>query len=125
VRTTTPVKRIGCVNLKSLIEQDKLIVNDYQFLYELQRFIQVRNSFQAEEGAHDDLVMCAVLFAWLVHQDYFKDIASNDIRSVLKADNESMINESLLPFGFITDGREDYEEMDIPKVIVYDSWMNL
>jgi hypothetical protein len=109
VRTTTPVKRIGCVNLKSLVENDKLIINDEKFLWELQRFVQKRKSFEAEEGATDDLVMCGVLFAWLVHQEYFKDIVNNDIRQVLKADNEKFIFDSLTPFGFVFDAAEEME----------------
>lgn len=111
VRTTTPVKRIGCVNLKSLVEGDKLIINDYQVLYELSRFISKKNSFEAQDGAHDDLVMCCVLFAWLIHQEYFKEMSNTDIRRSLHADNEQIINDSLLPFGIISDGLDENDEI--------------
>jgi hypothetical protein len=80
VRTTTQVKRIGCANFKSLVESDKLIVTDYDLIYEMFRFIENNGKYQAEEGEHDDLVMCCVLFAWMVNQDYFKELSNGDAR---------------------------------------------
>ena len=47
---------------------------------ELTTFAQKHNSFEAEEGCNDDLAMCLVIFAWLVAQDYFKEMTDNDIR---------------------------------------------
>jgi hypothetical protein len=101
VRTTVQVKRIGCANFKSLVENDKLIINDYDIIYELFRFIEINGKYQAEEGEHDDLVMCCVLFSWLVNQEYFKEISNNDARLEVLANNQKIIDEDLLPFGFI------------------------
>ena len=91
VRTTVQVKRIGCANFKSLVENDKLIINDYDIIYELFRFIEINGKYQAEEGEHDDLVMCCVLFSWLVNQEYFKEISNNDARLEILANNQKII----------------------------------
>ena len=103
VRTTVQVKRIGCANLKSLLESDKLIINDYDLIYELHRFIEHNGKYEAEEGEHDDLVMCCVLFSWLVNQEYFKEISNNDARLEILASHQKTIDDDLLPFGFIDD----------------------
>ncbi|AGS81078.1 terminase large subunit [Caulobacter phage Cr30] len=122
VRTTTPVKRIGCANLKSMMEGQKLIVTDEDIIDELKHFVQSKNSYAAEEGSHDDLVMCCVLFAWLVNQEYFKEIADADIRAILSKDNEKLISDSMLPFGFISNGSEfDEDELEMPATISFNN----
>lgn len=103
VKTTKQVKRIGCANLKTLIESDKLINSDYDVFYELTRFIEVKDSYEAESGSHDDLVMCCVLFAWLVNQSYFKELFTTDVREQLMLDNQSIIDDAGLTFGFSDD----------------------
>jgi hypothetical protein len=113
VRTTKQVKRIGCSNLKNIIESDKLIVEDYNIIYELSRFIAVRQSYEADEGATDDLVMCCVLFAWMINQNIFKDANNIDIRQEILKHNLEMIEEQLLSFGY-SDGEEDVMVSDKP-----------
>ena len=71
------VNKIGCANLKAIIEEDKLTFTDFDILQELTTFIQRKQAWEADEGYHDDLVMCMVLFAWLVMQDYFKVVLHN------------------------------------------------
>ena len=113
VRTTKSVKRLGCSTLKDMIEQDKLIFEDYEFISELCNFVQVKESYQAEEGFHDDIVMCTVLFSWLVRQDYFKELTDSDLRKRLYEDNQKMIEDEMLPFGFHDDGRGDDDVITI------------
>ena len=112
VRTTTQVKRIGCANFKSLVENDKLIINDYDLLQEMYRFVEHNAKYQAEEGSHDDLVMCCVLFSWLVHQDYFKELSNNDARLEVLANNQRLIEENLVPFGYVEDDWNDPDTND-------------
>lgn len=112
VRTTTQVKRIGCANFKSLVENDKIIINDYDLLYEMFRFIEHNNKYEAEEGEHDDLVMCCVLFSWLVHQEYFKELCDNDARLEVLSSNQKLVEENLIPFGFIDDVWVDPDGID-------------
>lgn len=97
VRTTKLLKRVGCTNLKSLVESEKLIIEDNEIINELFQFVEVGESFQAEEGAHDDLVMCCVIFSWLVQQPYFKDWTDTNVRERLVRENLQLIDEDLLP----------------------------
>ena len=104
VKMSKTVKKIGSLNLKTLIESDKLIVKDYNIIAELTTFIEKSNSFEAEEGCNDDLAMCLVIFAWLVMQDYFKEMTDDDIRKRVYDDQRDQIEADMAPFGFIDDG---------------------
>ena len=107
VRTTAAVKKLGCSNLKTLMEDDKLLTCDYDIISELTTFTQKHQSFEAEEGCNDDLAMCLVLFAWLVAQDYFKEMTDNDIRKRLYEERKNEIEQDMAPFGFVSDGISD------------------
>ena len=109
VRTTKQVKRIGCSTLKDLIENNKIIIEDFDIIEEMSNFINKKDSYQADEGYHDDLVMCLVLFSWLIRQPYFKDLTNSDIRERILKDKENMIEADLLPFGFKYDAVNDTE----------------
>jgi hypothetical protein len=112
VRTTSAVKKLGCSNLKTLIEDHKLLTCDYEIISELTTFAQKHNSFEAEEGCNDDLAMCLVLFAWLVQQDYFKEMTDNDIRKRIYEEQKNQIEQDMAPFGFINTGLEDTTFVD-------------
>jgi hypothetical protein len=112
VRTTAAVKKLGCSNLKTMIEDSKLLTCDYEIISELTTFAQKHNSFEAEEGCNDDLAMCLVLFAWLVAQEYFKEMTDNDIRKRLYEEQKNQIEQDMAPFGFINDGLEDTVTID-------------
>ena len=101
------VKAIGCSNLKTIIEDDKVIINDYDIISELTTFIQKSNTFLAEDGCHDDLAMCLVIFAWLIAQPYFKEMTDNDIRKRIYEDQRDQIEQDMAPFGFVSDGISD------------------
>jgi len=107
IRTTKTVKKIGCANLKTLIESDKLLINDFDTIAELNTFVREKDSYAAEEGNNDDLVMGLVLFAWLAAQNYFKESTNIDIRKVLLEENNMLIDENLTPVGIIDDGRPE------------------
>ncbi len=107
VKMSTTVKQVGCSNLKALIEDDKLIIQDYDTISELTTFIQKGSSFQAEDGCHDDLAMCLVIFAWMAMQEYFKEMHDNDVRARIYADQRDSIEQDMAPFGFVSDGLED------------------
>ena len=112
VKTTKTVKKIGCANLKTLIETDKLLISDFDTIAEMNTFIRVRDSYQADEGNNDDLVMGLVLFAWLTAQNYFKDSTNIDIRKVLLQEQNMLMDEELTPFGVIDDGRQEQVDID-------------
>ena len=112
VRTTQAVKKLGCSNLKTLLEDDKILFWDYEIISELTTFAQKHNSFEAEEGCNDDLAMCLVLFAWLVAQDYFKEMTDNDVRKRIYEEQKNQIEQDMAPFGFISDGFDDGDFVD-------------
>ena len=107
VRTTKAVKRLGCSNLKQIIETDKLIINDYDLINEFSTFILKGQSFEAEDGHTDDLAMCCVLFAWLVEQTYFKELTDDDIRARMFLEQQHQLEQDMAPFGFFDDGLND------------------
>jgi hypothetical protein len=100
IRTTKAVKSVGCNMLKMLIEQDQLILNDFDTINELSTFSRKGNSYEAESGCHDDLTMGLVLFAWMTDQLFFKEITNINTVNELRQRNEEELAESLLPIGF-------------------------
>ena len=104
VKMSKTVKKVGSLNLKTLIEEDKLIFNDYEIISELTTFISKHNSFEAEEGCNDDLAMCLVIYAWLVQMDYFKELTDQDVRKRLYEEQKNQIEQDMAPFGFMDDG---------------------
>ena len=107
LKMSKAVKAVGCSNLKTMIEADKVLFKDYDIISELTTFIHKRNSFEAEDGCNDDLAMCLVIYAWLVAQDYFKELTDQDVRKRLYEDQRDQIEQDMAPFGFISDGLED------------------
>lgn len=119
IRTTKTVKSIGCSMLKLLIEQDQLIINDFDTIHELSTFSKKNQTYQAEPGCHDDLVMCLVLFGYLSEQPFFKQLTDINTLLTLKELNHDQLENELLPFGFIDDGIQDVEYTDFGR----DQWM--
>ena len=109
VRTTKEVKRKGCSTLKDLIETDKLIIYDLDTITELTTFVAKGQSYEADEGYHDDLITTLFLFGWLVNQKYFTEITDLDLREKLYAEQLYEAEANLIPFGFINDGLDTYE----------------
>ncbi len=112
VKMSKTVKKVGALNLKAIVESDKLLFRDYEILSELTTFIQKSNSFEAEEGCNDDLAMCLVIYAWLVAQDYFKELTDQDVRKRLYEEQKNQIEQDMAPFGFVTDGLDDESFVD-------------
>ena len=107
VRMTTSVKRIGCSMLKLLVEQQQLIINDFHTIEELSRFSKKGNSYEAEAGANDDLVMGLVSFAWMSDQKYFKELTDISTLENLRDRTNEQIENEMVPFGFIETGHDD------------------
>ena len=107
VRTTKSVKKTGCSNLKQLVEDSKLIVEDYDCINELSTFIVKGHSFEADEGCTDDLVACMFLFAWATDQTYFKELTDVDIRATMMREQQDALEQDMAPFGFVITGLED------------------
>jgi len=112
VKMSKTVKKVGALNLKTLIEEDKLLSCDYDIMSELTTFIQKSNSFEAEEGCNDDLAMCLVIYAWLVQCDYFKELTDQDVRKRLYDEQRNQIEQDMAPFGFMDDGLDSDSFVD-------------
>jgi len=97
IRTTKSVKRLGTSILKNLIESQKIIIQDFDIISELSTFISKGSSFEAEEGRHDDLVMCLVLFSWMTNQSFFADLSNSNIKMKLYEEQMRQIEEESLP----------------------------
>jgi hypothetical protein len=108
VRTTKSVKKIGCSNLKDLIESDQVVVNDIGIIVELSNFVSRAGSYGADDGQHDDLAMCLVLFGWVARQEFFKQLTDTDFRDQLKQERLQLLEDDLLPFGIKYDAADEY-----------------
>ena len=107
VRTTKAVKKIGCSNLKQLIEDNKLIVEDLDIIRELSTFIVKGSSYEADDGCNDDLVACLFIFAWVTDQQYFKELTDSDVRMTMMQEQQNALEQDMAPFGFVVNGLED------------------
>ena len=107
VRTTKAVKKIGCSNLKQLIEDNKLIIEDLDIISELSTFIVKGSSYEADDGCTDDLVACMFIFAWMTDQTYFKELTDMDIRQTMMREQQDALEQDMAPFGFVVTGLED------------------
>lgn len=104
VVTDKKVKRTGCHNFKSLVEENKLIIQDADVISEISTFIESRGSYAADDGYNDDLVMTLVLFSWLTATPYFKDLNNVNLRQLMYENKIKAMEDELTPFGFFDDG---------------------
>lgn len=102
LKMTEATKRIGCSGLKSLMENDKYIVNDYQTLRELTTFIVHNQSYAAEVGNNDDIVMTLVLVGWLTLQAGFENYVGLSMRRLLMDQHEPVTFDTP-PLGYLGD----------------------
>ena len=113
VKMSPAVKRVGCSNLKTLIEGDKLQIIDFDTISELTTFVANKTSFAAEGDANDDMAMTLVLFAWAATQKYFKEIVNHDIRKQIQLENMNQLDEEVLPAPIIENGVDNpFEVID-------------
>ena len=104
-----------------MVEGTKLLIHDPEIIEEISTFIEVRGTHKADEGYHDDLVMCLVLFAWATNEPFFKDLTDTNLRKVLYEDQFKQIEENLTPFGIINTG---ISEKEAPEIIGDDVWFS-
>ena len=107
IRTTKATKKVGCSNLKQLVEDNKLIVEDMDIITELSTFIIKGSSHEADDGCTDDLVACLFMFAWATDQQYFKELTDQDIRQTMMREQQDALEQDMAPFGFVVTGLED------------------
>ena len=124
IKTSKKIKSIGCLNLKNMIEGDKLIVQDFDTISELTSFVAKGYGYQADSGYNDDLVMTLVLFGWLCQQSYFRELTDVDLRKKMQNEQLEIEDQRMLPYGFVDDGSdEQYTDIDGERWEGVDSWI--
>ena len=99
VTVNKKIKRVGCSTLKELLEENRLKVVDRATITELMTFVTKGNSYEADRGYHDDMVMNLVLFAWFITTEYFYHLTDTQVKNLLYAEQQKMIEEDILPAG--------------------------
>ena len=115
VTTTKKTKRIGCSNLKDLIESKKLRITDADQIQELSTFEANGSSYEAAEGNHDDTVMSLVLFAWFVATDIFANMSNLEIKDMLYNDRLRIVEDDVTPVGILgdMDNKKDNDKYEV------------
>jgi hypothetical protein len=121
VKTSVQTKQIGCTNLKTMVESDKLIIRDEATIKELTTFAVDKKTYKAEQGSTDDIVMTLVNFAWLMAQKFFRDSVNNDVRKILQEEQLNIMDSDIVPFGIIDNGLDD--PWDNPRDAAGDLWV--
>jgi len=112
IKMSNQIKKTGCLVIKEMIENDKIILNDFDTIAELSTFIAKGAAYEATTGYNDDLIMTLVMFGWLSTQPYFKDLVNTDIRQKIFEDKLKKLEEDLVPFGFLQMGVDDGMSQD-------------
>lgn len=117
VTMTKRVKRIGCSNLKDLIENSKLKINDCETIAELSSFEAKGGSYESAGNTHDDLVMNLVLFSWFVSTELFQDSSAVNLKDLLYADRIKAMEDDLMPFGIISNQTDEVDMSEYDELI--------
>lgn len=112
LKTTYQSKRVGCSSVKTLIETGKLVLNDHLIIDEFSTFVARGKSYQADDGCHDDMAMCCVIFAWLASQDKATELFNSSFKKEL-IEEYTAKGENFMVGIFVSDGLD--EEYDRPK----------
>lgn len=123
LKMSTTTKKIGCTNLKSLIENDKLILNDQDTIKELFSFVGRGNTYKAEENRNDDCAMTLVIFGWLTNQEGFKELFNTDVRRAIEVEKRLRDEKVNMPFMLIDDGENDPFAQAVERKPGQDIWM--
>jgi hypothetical protein len=107
------IKRIGCSNIKDIIEQGKLKINDNETIIEASSFVSKGSSYEADKNGHDDLMMNLVMFGWFSTTPFFQEATDIDMKAMLYHEKTKQIEDDLIPVGIFS----EQEEIDNPWVI--------
>ena len=106
-------KRIGCSGIKDILETGKLEVVDENTIMEISTFVSKGQSYEASDGNHDDLMMNLVMFGYYLSTQSFGDLYDVDLKSMLFEQRMKEIEDDILPFGIIDDGRDYIPQSEI------------
>jgi hypothetical protein len=120
VTMTRKVKRIGCSNIKDLIEQNKIAIHDAETIIELSTFEARGSSYEASNGNHDDLVMNLVMFAWFTTNQFFNELTDIDVKKMLYSERVRAMEDDIVPVG-ILDVEDDSSKYTVEDGLVWES----
>jgi hypothetical protein len=112
VTMSRKIKRIGCSTLKELLEENRLVLNDRYTITELMTFVHKGNSWEADRGYNDDMVMNLVLFSWFVTTEYFVHLTDTAVKDLLYSEQQKLIEDDLLPPGVFDGGNQQESFVD-------------
>jgi len=87
-------------------------------------FVAKGSSYEATDNSHDDLMMNLVLFGWYSTTQMFLDETDINVRQMLFAEKMLSIENDVLPFGIIDDGRTETVE-EVSEVVGGDRWFSV
>ena len=79
-----------------MLEEGRLSVVDRATITELMTFVTKGNSFEADRGYHDDMVMNLVLFSWFITTEYFYHLTDTQVKDLLYAEQQKMIEDDII-----------------------------
>jgi len=107
IKMNKQIKKIGCSYLKGYLENDNIDICDVDTIQELSQFVKKGETYKADEGATDDLVMPLVHFAFFVSK---KELLENwfevDNVNTLSKTSADIEDELIPSFGYMADGIE-------------------
>ena len=115
ITMTRKVKRLGCSGIKDILENKKLKVVDENTIIELSTFVAKGQSYEANDGNHDDLVMNLVMFGYFISTEFFADMTNINLKQILFDSKMKQIEDDMVPFGFIDDGEQFIQETEKPS----------
>lgn len=118
------IKRIGCSNIKDLVEQHKIEIVDADTIIEMSTFVAKGSSYEASDNSHDDLMMNLVLFGWYASTEMFINETDINVRQMLFAEKMKAIEDEVLPFGIRHNAAEDDALAD-SEMIGGDRWFSV
>ena len=101
VTMTRKVKRMGCSNIKDIMEQKKLVINDEDTIREMSTFISKGSSYEADHNNYDDLMMNLVLFGWFTSTMFFREATDVKLKHMLYKEKVKQLQDEVIPVGNI------------------------
>ena len=109
IEITRKTKRLGCSNIKDILENNKLEIVDENTILEISTFVAKGQSYEASDGNHDDLMMNLVMFGYFSTSNNFAELTDINIKKMLFDQRMQEIDQDVLPFGFVDDGLEEIQ----------------
>lgn len=108
IRMTKTTKKAGIAKLKELIENQGIIINDFNTLKEMSNFIKKGESYKASAGNTDDIVMGLVLFSYFTNLEFFAEWSGNTgkndkLKEMYDKKLQQMMEDTILPVIIETD----------------------